>query len=313
MSRVKTAVVGVGALGEHHARIHSQLEGAELVALVDTRQDRAERFAARYGCRWLQDHRDLPEAVEAVSLAAPTAEHASIGAELLRRGVHVLVEKPMAADLAGADLLMEAARDSGCVLHVGHSERFNPAVLAVRSLIKTPRFFEAHRLGVFVPRSLDIDVVLDLMIHDLDLILDWVGRRPTEIRAVGIPVLTSQVDIANARLEFPDGCVANVTASRVSSEKVRKLRFFQQHDYVSIDFQERDLKMFSLLEEEGKRRIVRREFEIEKTEPLRNEIEVFLKAVRGESEAQYQACTGQQGRRALEVALAVLAEMQRKR
>ncbi len=310
-SPIKTAVVGVGALGEHHARILAELEEAELVAVADVRAERAERFASQYGCRALHDFREVAGLAEAVCLAVPTSEHGRIGSELLSRGLHVLVEKPMAHDLAAADALIEAAERSGRILHVGHSERFNPAVLAVRPLVKAPLFFEAHRLGVFVPRSLDIDVVLDLMIHDLDLILQWVGRPLTEVRAVGIPILTPRVDIANARLEFDNGCVANVTASRVSAEKVRKLRFFQKHDYVSIDFQQRAAGMYSLVHEEGRPRIASRQFEIDRTEPLRGEIQAFLAAVRGDSEGGAVACTGLQGRRALEVALQLLSQMQK--
>ncbi len=306
---VKTAVVGVGALGGHHARIHAELTEAELVAAVDIRPERAEAMASRFGCQACTDYRDVIGQVDAVSLAVPTSEHARIGSELLRAGVHVLVEKPMAQDLAGADALIDAAAAASAVLQVGHSERFNPAVRAVRPLVRSPRFFEAHRLGVFVPRSLDIDVVLDLMIHDLDLILDWVAAPLAEIRAVGIPILTPRIDIANARLEFEDGCVANVTASRVSSEKVRKLRFFQLHDYVSIDFQARDAQMFSLLEEGDQRRISRRQFQIEPAEPLEGEIRAFLAAVRGEPEGWELACTGQQGKRVLQVALELLEKI----
>ena len=219
----------MGALGEHHARIYSELSEAELVAVVDTREERAQRLADLCGCRSYSDYLEIVGAVDAVSLVVPTAEHARIGVDLLQRGMHVLVEKPIAKSTAEADLLIQAQREKGAVLHVGQSERFNPALLAVQPFISGPRFFEAHRLGVFVPRSLDIDVVLDLMIHDLDLILHFVKSPIREIRAVGIPVLSSRVDIANARLEFENGCVANVTASRVSTEKIRKLRLFRRY------------------------------------------------------------------------------------
>lgn len=309
-SPIKVAVIGVGALGEHHARIYAEAPGAELTAVVDSKPERAREIAARYGCRALTDCREALESAQAVSLAVPTALHAEIGVECLNRGVHVLVEKPMADSLVGADALMDAAEGSGAVLHVGHSERFNPAVSALRPYLKEPRFFEAHRLGVFVPRSLDVDVVLDLMIHDLDLILHWVDSPIRDIRAVGVPILTSRVDIANARLEFENGCVANITASRVSNEKIRKLRFFQLHDYVSINFQEQTVQMYSLERSGPRRLILRRRLEIQREEPLKREIGAFLGAVRGESPQDGpQGCSAGEGKRALETALEVLKEM----
>jgi predicted dehydrogenase len=277
---IRVGVVGVGALGQHHARVYSDLPEAELVAVVDPQVDRAREVAARFHCESFRSHEEMIDRVDAVSVAAPTRDHASIGMDFLRQGKHVLLEKPMTQTVREADDLIEIQLGSGRVLQVGHSERFNSALRAIEPLVTRPQFFEAHRLGVFTPRSLDIDVVLDLMIHDLDLILHLVGEPVGEIRAVGIPVVTPQVDIANARLEFENGCVANLTASRVSREKVRKLRFFQPHDYVSIDFDKEQVEMFSLSQEGGAGKVIDRKLEVHPEEPLKLEIQAFLSALR---------------------------------
>jgi predicted dehydrogenase len=275
---IRVGVVGVGALGQHHARVYSNLPEAELVAVADPLLDRVTEVAARFHCESYRSHEEMIGRVDAVSIAAPTGDHASIGMDFLRQGKHVLLEKPMTQTVREADDLIEL--QGGCVLQVGHSERFNSALRAIEPLVTRPQFFEAHRLGVFTPRSLDIDVVLDLMIHDLDLILHLVGEPVGEIRAVGIPVVTPQVDIANARLEFENGCVANLTASRVSREKVRKLRFFQPHDYVSIDFDKEQVEMFSLSQEGGAGKVIDRKLEVHPEEPLKLEIQAFLSALR---------------------------------
>jgi predicted dehydrogenase len=304
MKRTRVAVVGVGSLGQHHARIYAELPQAELVAVIDSAADRARRIGEQYGCRALTDYNEVVEQVEAVSVATPTNLHAEVGRFFLERGIHVLVEKPIASDLGEADDLIEAAQKGGVVLHVGHTERFNPALVPIRPLITTPQFFEAHRLGVFVPRSLDIDVVLDLMIHDLDMILHLTDSMVTKVHAVGIPVLTPRVDIANARLEFQNGCIANVTASRVSKEKIRKLRFFQPHDYISIDFHQQAVEMYSLVNDTPQPRIIERTPAIDRSEPLRRELVSFLSNVNGQPEAI--ACTGQEAKKALSVALDIL-------
>jgi predicted dehydrogenase len=303
----KVAVVGVGALGTHHARIYAGDPESELFGVVDTQLERAREMASAYGCRAFGDYRDIFGEVEAVSVAVPTELHAEIASDLLSQGIHVLVEKPLAASLEEADRLIEAQRASGSILQVGHSERFNPALAAVAGYVTNPQFFEAHRLGVFVPRSLDIDVVLDLMIHDLDLILRLVPSYVKDIRAVGIPILTHRIDIANARLEFENGCVANVTASRVSNEKVRKLRFFQPHDYVSVDFFKQEVEMYSLVDVGPGKQIVQRQVEISRGEPLRLEIEAFLRAVRGEGGGNgVSPCSPGEGKRVLSLALEIL-------
>ncbi len=306
---VKVAVVGVGALGEHHARIYAESPLAELTAVVDILPERASQVAARHGCRALTDYREAFDLAEAVSVAVPTVLHGEVGCQFLRRGVHTLVEKPIADSLPAADALIQAQADGGAILRVGHSERFNPAVAAVAGFVGHPRFFEAHRLGVFVPRSLDIDVVLDLMIHDLDLILHWVGQPIAEIRAVGVPVLTPRVDIANARIEFAGGCVANVTASRVSAEKIRKLRFFQPSDYVSIDFQTQEVQMYSLMQGDAGRRIAKRDLEIPRQQPLKLELESFLGEVRDGGQGVPSGCSGVEGKAALALALDILREI----
>jgi len=308
MREVRVGVIGVGSLGQHHARIYSEIDGALLVGVADVDKDRADAVASRLGCRSFSDYSELLGEVEAVSLAAPTERHAEIGTEVLRRRIHVLIEKPIASDLAEADQLLETSEQTQTILQVGHTERFNPVVESIRSYVTKPQFFEAHRLGVFIPRSLDIDVVLDLMIHDLDLVLSLTKQPIGEIHAVGIPVLTPRVDIANVRIEFQDGCVANLTASRVSKERVRKLRFFQPHDYISLDLHQKSIEMFSLVEAEGERRIIERKPPLEDGEPLRYELEAFLSAVRGNPSPI--SCSGEEGRRSLEAALQVVQKIQ---
>lgn len=304
MDKIRVGVIGVGTLGRHHARVYAELEAAELVGVSDLNRNRAEEVARACGCAVFEDPGRLFSEVEAVSIAVPTVEHANVGGAALNAGVHVLVEKPLAASLDEADLLIEQSAARNRILQVGHSERFNPVLQAVLPFIRAPRFFEAHRLGVFVPRSLDVDVVLDLMIHDLDLV-QWLVKKPVvEIRAVGIPVLTPRVDIANARIEFEDGTVANFTASRVSRERVRKLRFFQASDYISLDFHHRTVEMYSLITEDGQRRIEERRPEVGAAEPLRSELHAFLGALRGRPSGC--SCTGEEARAALRSALEVV-------
>ncbi len=238
---MKLAVVGVGDFGRNHVRVWKELEGVELVGVLDANAERAQKVATEFATVVLKDFDDLVSQAQAVSLAVPTAEHARIGCALLERGLDVLVEKPMAASLEEADALLAAAKRNNRILQVGHLERFNPAVIAAEKIISRPLFFEIHRMGVFSPRSLDVDVVYDVMIHDLEILLAFVPGAVTDLRAVGIPVLTDKVDIAHARIEFETGAVANLTASRVSTERVRKMRFFQAHEYVSIDFTRQDV------------------------------------------------------------------------
>jgi predicted dehydrogenase len=305
--KIRVAVVGTGEFGRNHARVYSEIEDAAIVGVYDHDAARAAAVATEFQTRELHGLEELRDCADAVSVAVPTAAHAEIGCRLLEMGLDVLVEKPMAVNLPEADRLLGAARRSQRILQVGHVERFNPAVIAVEPILNQPLFFEVHRLGVFTPRSLDIDVIYDLMIHDLDILLALVGEPVTEVKAVGIPVLTDKVDIAHARLEFAGGAVANVTASRVSTERVRKMRFFQQHEYISLDYARRDA-----LRVRVKRPGPQPEFGFEKlpapaVEPLRLELEAFLEAVRTRQDPR---TNGAAGRAALALATRVMASIQ---
>ncbi|HLE63682.1 MAG TPA: Gfo/Idh/MocA family oxidoreductase, partial [Pyrinomonadaceae bacterium] len=249
--KLRTAIIGVGHLGRHHARIHANLtaEGAcELTSVCDLNAETARTVANERKVSWTQDCHDLIGQVDAVSLAVPTEAHCEIASILLEAGIHVLVEKPISRTLAEADQMIAAAKGGKALLQIGQLERFNPALIALRPHVRNPVYFEIHRVGEFTARSLDIDVVLDLMIHDLDIVQWLVGEDVlvTDIHAVGIPILTNKVDAANARLEFASGAVANITASRVGTEKIRKMRFFQPHDYVAIDYTNKRASISSL-------------------------------------------------------------------
>lgn len=299
---INTAVIGVGHFGREHARIYAASPNARLTAVCDLDETAGLAVAEKHGCRFVSDFRDLIGSVEAVSLAVPTAHHAEIASELLKAGIAVLVEKPIAGSLVDADRIIAAAKSGKAVLQAGHLERFNPAVAAASRMVTEPRFFEVHRLSIFTPRSLDIDVVMDLMIHDIDVVLSLVRSEVSDIRAAGVPILTPRVDIANARIEFANGCVANLTASRVSADRVRKIRFFQPHEYVSIDYSAQEASVVSVLPgPSGLPSFSARALPVEKDEPLRLEIEAFLSAVRGEPVLM----TGTDARRALVVALEI--------
>ena len=305
MDMIKVAVIGVGYLGRQHVRVYSELENVELVGVVDRNPAIAQSVAREYKTRAFSDLRELPKTVSAVSLAAPTVEHSRIGCELLGNGVDVLVEKPIAASVGQAEELIQAALRHQRILQVGHLERFNPAVVEARKMLTNPLFFEVHRLGVFTSRSLDIDVVLDLMIHDLDIVLSFVPSRVKAVRSVGLPILSTKVDIANARIEFENGCVANLTASRVSTEKVRKLRFFQPSEYVSIDYSRQDVVVVRVGSADGGHTpfILPRKIELPKVEPLRAEIKSFLQSVQTRCRP---VVTGEESKRALELAQLVV-------
>jgi predicted dehydrogenase len=305
---LRIAVVGVGHLGRHHARILSTLEGAQLVAVVDTAPERAAEVAGATGARALTDFRELLGEVDAVTIAVPTGLHRDVALPFLDRGIAVLVEKPMARSLEEADELVAAARASGATLGVGHTERYNPAVAAVLPLVTSPRFIEVHRLGVFPDRSLDIDVVFDLMIHDLDIILALVGSDVESIEAVGVPVLTSRFDIANARLRFASGCIANVTASRISRERVRKIRFFQPDAYISIDYAAQEVEGWRLVPRDGERPSIQGgPLPVERDEPLRRELADFVSAARARTAPLVD---GHAGRRALRLATQIAEKME---
>jgi predicted dehydrogenase len=304
---IRGGVVGVGALGRHHARVWAALEGARLVGVHDTDAGRAAAVAAEHGCRAYADLESLLADVDAVSVAVPTVFHHAVALRTLDAGRDVLVEKPMTATLSEADELVARAAASGAVLQVGHIERFNPATGALLTAGRGARFVEVHRLGSFSPRSLDVDVVLDLMVHDLDIVLALDGSDPVQIEAVGVPVLTPRVDIANARLRFASGLIANLTASRVSLEKVRKFRVFAPRTYVSADFTAREAQVYRLeADAEGRPRIAATRQGAADQEPLRLQIEAFVKAVRERSQP---LVGGPDGRRALALALAILDRM----
>jgi predicted dehydrogenase len=301
--RIRVAVVGVGDFGRNHARVYAGLEDAALIGVFDTDRDKAEAVAKEFGTVALGSLEAVAEEAQAATVAVPTVEHSCVGVALLERGLDVLVEKPMARTLAEADDLIGAAERNGRILQIGHVERFNPAVVAAAGIVEQPLFFEVHRLGVFTARSLDVDVVYDVMIHDLDILLALAGPV-TEVKAVGIPVVTDKVDIAHARLEFATGAVANVTASRISTERVRKLRFFQRHEYVSIDYARRDALRIRVSQPGPEPQFGFDKLPVEAEEPLRGELRAFLDSVRTR---RTPAVDGVAGRNALELADRVMA------
>jgi predicted dehydrogenase len=304
---IRIAVVGVGHLGRHHARILAALPGAELAAVVDVNRARAEEIASAIGVRALTDYREIIGKVDAVTIAVPTELHREIALPFLAAGVHVLVEKPMARSIAEADDMIAAAARSGAVLAVGHTERFNPAVAAARPILTDPRFIEVHRLGAFPERSLDIDVVFDLMIHDLDVVLSLVQAEVEAVEAVGVPVLTGRVDIANARVRFSNGCIANLTASRISRDRVRKIRFFQPKTYVSIDYAAQKLEVFRLVAGDGtKPAIEGGDAPVENEEPLKRELADFIEAI---AARRPPTVPGDAGRRALALAAQIAGKI----
>jgi predicted dehydrogenase len=295
---LKVAVIGVGHVGRHHARLYAELAGVELSGAVDIQKARAEEIAALYKTLAFTDYRELFGNVDAVSLAVPTVDHGRIGVELMQHGIDVLIEKPIASTLEQARALIEAASLHKRILQTGHVERFNPVVAIARERATKPQFFEIHRLAAFSPRSLDIDVVLDLMIHDIDIVLSMVPAPVREVRAVGIPVLSHKADIANARVEFEDGCVANFTASRVSFEKTRKLRFFQPHDYISVDYAIQKGTMVSL----RMGRVIEQKLEPANEEPLKLQLAAFVESVKSQ---RAPLVSGEDGLRALELAIRI--------
>ena len=305
---LRLAVIGVGHLGRHHARIAAGLPGAQFVAAVDLIRDRAQAAVEGTGAVALTDARELLERVDAVTIAVPTVDHLAVARPFLRRGVHVLVEKPIAATVAEADELIALAGTSHAVLAAGHSERFNPAVLAALPVLRQPRFIEVHRLSGFPERSLDIDVIFDVMIHDLDLILAVDRSGVASVEAIGVPVLTDRVDIANARIRFASGCIANLTASRISRDKVRKARFFERDMYVSIDCGAQELEVWRLRPRPGDRPAIEGgPVPVTHAEPLHAELSDFLCAI---TERRAPRVDGRAGRDALALATQVATAIQ---
>ena len=305
--KIPVAVIGVGEHGRKHASQILEVEGAQLVGIYDLRAERAREVAAELGVRAFATLDEALGAVAAVSVVIPTTDHAAVARQAFARGVDVLLEKPITRTVEEADDLIARAAAGGRILQVGHLERFNPGVVAAKAVTRRPLFFEIHRLGVFSARSLDVDVVFDLMIQDLDLVLWMVNAPVADVRAVGLPVLSDKVDIANARVEFENGTVANLTASRVSTERVRKFRYFQPHEYVSIDFTRRDVLVLSVDHEGEVPRISFRKLETEPREPLRAELEAFIESVRTR---RAPLVGGAEGRQALALAECVMTRIE---
>jgi len=308
---IATAVIGVGYLGRFHAQKYAQLEGSKLVAVVDANAEAAQKVGAELGVEATTDYRAVLDRVAAISIAVPTPLHHAIACEALERGIHVLVEKPIATTAAQAREMVSIAQRRGCVLQVGHLERFNPAIVAAVGKLQTPRFVESHRLAPFKQRGTDVSVVLDLMIHDIDLIQELVGQPIESIDAVGAQVFSGEIDIVNARIHFRGGCVANTTASRVSLKQERKIRIFQDDAYLSIDMQQKILTVIRKKDAapvESPAQVSIEEESFEQGDALRDEIAAFLKAIR---EKSAPVVTGEDGLRALETALQITELVQK--
>jgi len=305
----RVAVIGVGALGRHHARILSALPDVELAAVVDIKEARAREIGGLVNAQWSTSAAEMLGRVDAVTVAVPTDSHLAVALPFLRRGTAVLVEKPLARDAREAQQMIEAAAASGAVLGVGHTERYNPAVAAVRPLLDDPRFIEIHRLGTFPDRSLDIDVVFDLMIHDLDVVLSIVPSEVVTVEAVGVAVLTPKPDIANARLKFASGCIANITASRIFKDRVRKIRIFQRDAYLSVDYAAQEVERWRLVKGNGAMPAIDGgKLDVPQEEPLKRELADFVAAVR---DKRAPGVTGADGLRAIELAQRITDEMKR--
>ena len=302
--RIAVAVIGVGEHGKKHARGLKEVAGAELVGVYDLRPERAGEVASELGVRAFASPEEVWNAVRAVSVVIPTTNHAEVAREAFAHGVDVLLEKPITRTLEEAEELTALAKSRGRILQVGHLERFNPGVVAAKSITRQPLFFEIHRMGVFSARSLDVDVVFDLMIHDLDLVLWMLNSKVSEVRAVGLPVLSDKVDIANARVEFECGAVANFTASRASTERIRKFRFFQPYEYVSIDFTRRDATLLRVDNDAPSPRIAFHKLETKPADPLQSELKAFIESVRTR---RAPLVGGLEGQRALALAERVMS------
>lgn len=303
MDKLKVGVVGVGHLGSIHARIFNELDSVDLVGVFDIDYNRAVEIARKFSTRAFRTLQELLRNVDAVSCVVPTEKHFEVGYHIIKEGKHLFLEKPMARTLEEAEELNNMAKAKGLKLQIGHVERFNPAFIAVKEYINMPMFAEVHRLSTFNPRGTDVDVILDLMIHDLDIILYFMGELPVKVEAVGVPVITDKIDIANARLEFRNGAIANVTASRVSVKKVRKMRFFQKDAYIAINYLDKSVEMFRKFDD-----VILPFFpEVDITiEPLKLELELFVKSV---LEDKVPPVTGEDGLRALTLAIKIQEEV----
>ena len=310
MKKTRVGVIGVGYLGKFHAEKYSSMKNAQLVGVVDINKSRAENVANALGTRAFNDYRDLFGSVDAVSVVVPTDAHYSVGADFLNQSVDVLIEKPMTTSLEQADKLIKIAESNHRILQIGHLERFNPAVIALKDIVHSPMFIEAHRLSVFKDRSTDVSVVLDLMIHDIDIIMNVVKSEIKSIHAAGVPVICEHADIANVRLEFESGCVANVTASRISIKNQRKIRFFQKDTYVSVDFADREITIIQRGEDNADGSLIPgmdvRQLSFSEADALEDELASFVDAVRTR---KTPVVSGYAGRKALEVALNIMDQI----
>ncbi len=299
---VRVGVIGIGYLGQHHVRIYSELENTELVAVVDAVEKRADSFAAKYGCEAYYDYRDMFHKVDALSIVTPTTTHYSIALDCLRAGKDILIEKPITVSVKEADELIIESEKSGCIIQVGHLERYNPAVLAAYDMVREPQFIEAERLSPFLGRGTDVDVTLDLMIHDVDIVLSFVSSPVKEIKAVGTRVLTDKIDVAKAWIEFENGCIALFTASRLSPEKQRRLKVFQKDSYLFLDYQNCEIKHYFRRGQE----IVSDTIRPENKEPLKEELRDFISCVKERKRPKVSAT---EGRDALKIALDITKQI----
>ncbi|MCL5269012.1 MAG: Gfo/Idh/MocA family oxidoreductase [bacterium] len=313
MDNLRVGVIGVGHLGRHHARNYTEIEGSQLVGVVDVDRSQAAAIAKQYKTTPYFDHRDLIGKIDAASIVVPTVHHHAVARDLLEAGIHLMVEKPFTTTVAQARELIEMARARHLVLQVGHIERFNMAIIRLQEILTNPGFIESHRLGPYDPRVRDVGVVLDLMIHDIDIVLQLVHSPIVTIDAVGVPILSEREDIANARITFANGCRANLTASRVTPNKMRKIRIFQPNTYVSVDYQKQSMEVYrkeaieGAREGEPKAQIVRKRLRIKREEPMKLELTHFLSCVR---EGKQPAVTGEHGQNALEIAIQIVEKIQ---
>lgn len=302
--KTKAAVVGVGSLGQHHARVYTEMENVELVGVVDADAKRASEIAAKFDCPSYTDLSALYGKIDAASVVVPTSAHHAVSRALLKQGIHLLLEKPITSTLEEADDLISTSKESGALLQVGHIEQFNTGVIMLKKHLTNPRFIECHRVSPFVGRGTDVHVILDLMIHDIDIILSLIPAELSEIRASGTSVLTQMIDIANVRLAFSNGCVANITASRISFEKLRKIRIFQPDAYFSLDYAHQKMAVFRrVFEADGSPKITSEHLSTDKEEPLKGELASFIASIQT---GALPKVSGEDGRRALDVALQIV-------
>ena len=304
---IKIGVVGIGHLGNYHLQKYQKLDNCELIGVSDAIYERAKRAAETYGCQAFTDYRNLLDKVDAVSIAVPTGEHFQVAGDFLAAGIDVLIEKPICATVKEADELIELAGKNKLILQVGFVERFNPAVMALDKVITRPLFIEVHRLHPFFERGTDVDVVLDLMIHDLDIILKFVNSKIKSLEAVGVPVLSDKVDISNVRLSFACGCIANVTASRISAKTMQKIRFFSPEGYHAVDYQKREIiSLNKQANAEGKQQMVQNNIEVGSHDPLEEEIRSFVEAVVNRTAP---LVSGEDARKSLALAVEIIRKM----